>query len=266
MDIIKTLIYTKYLPSIIFQIKNWPDFLVHYMGIKKGGAEYLFRNGIRIKTKDTISTATVAVIFIKKDYGNVPEGSLVIDIGANIGVYSIFASIAKNAKIFAFEPVSENFAMLKENVKLNSLEGKIHAFNLGIAGKEEERKIFLGDSPFHSFLPQDDSPFNALYKSGKSQNYLEISCISLKDVFDRNKIISCDILKMDCEGAEYEILYNFPDEYFKRIKEIRMEYHNHKGNEKNSGDQLEKFLSSKGFKIEKKKESSPFQGDLWMKK
>lgn len=265
MDIVKLLIYTKYLPSIIFQIKNWPNFLLHYLGIKKGGSEYVFRNGIKIITEDSVSTATVAVIFVKKDYGSVPENSVVIDIGANIGVYSIFAATSKNTQIFAFEPVQENFNLLKENIKLNFLENKIHSFNFGIAGKEEKKKLYLGESPFHSFIPAKDSPFNALYSSGKGQNYSEVNCISLKDVFDKNKIDSCHILKMDCEGAEYEILYNLPDEYFRKIEKIRMEYHNHKENEKNTGDYLIKFLKSKGFKIEKQKKSSLYQGDLWLK-
>lgn len=265
--IIKVASHTRYLPSIMWHIKNWPAFLLHYLGFKKGGAEYIFRNGIRIKTKDAVSTATVAVIFIKKDYGSVPQGSVVIDIGANIGVYSIFAG-QRGATVYAFEPVAENFSLLRENVELNRMEGKIFPFCLGVAGSGEKRKIYLGESPFHSFLPVKESPFNVLYGngSGQGQDYSEISCISLKDVFDRNNISFCDILKMDCEGAEYEILYNLADDYFRRIKKIRLEYHNHKNNPKNLGNHLVKFLEKKGFSIEKKKEASPHQGDLWLKK
>ena len=41
----------------------------------------------------------------------------------------------------------------------------------------------------------------------------------------RNALERVDLLKMDCEGAEYEILYGTPDRYLERIREIRMEYH-----------------------------------------
>jgi len=267
--VFKTIKYIKYLPKIIFRIKNWPNFILHYEDLKKGGAEYIFRNGIRIKTKDTISAATIAVIFIKNDYGRIFDDSLVIDIGANIGVFSIFATLAKNTVVYAYEPFSKNFDLLKENIKLNKLENRIFPFNFGLAAKKEKRRLYLGESPFHSFLPAKESPFNALYgnfEENQKQKYSEINCISLKDVFEENKIDSCDILKIDCEGAEYEILYNLPDEYFKKIKEIRLEYHNHLNNKKNTGDFLKRFLEEKGFVVLENKKTSNFQGNLWFKK
>jgi len=267
--VLKIIKYIKYLPKIILQIKNWPNFILHYVGFKKGGAEYIFRNGIRIKTKDAISSATIAVIFIKKDYGYIPDNSIVIDIGANIGVYSIFASQSKNTIIYAYEPMADNFNLLKENIKLNKLEKRILPFNLGIAGNKEKRKLYLGESPFHSFLSAKESPFNALYDNSeeiKSQEYSEINCISLKDIFEENKIERCDLLKIDCEGAEYEILYNLPEEYFRKIKEIRLEYHNHLNNKENTGESLKRFLENKGFKVSKFKKSSEFQGDLWFER
>lgn len=58
---------------------------------------------------------------------------------------------------------------------------------------------------------------------------------------------------MDCEGAEFEILYNLPDEYFKKIKKIRLEYHNHLSNEKNNIEYLMKFLEQKGYRVKKSK-------------
>lgn len=91
------------------------------------------------------------------------------------------------------------------------------------------------------------SPFHSLYSNEKNGKYLEIKCISFKDIFDENKIERCDILKMDCEGAEFEIFYNTPGEYFKKIKEIRMEYHNI--DENNNIKRLTEFLEGNGFVI-----------------
>ncbi len=266
--IIKIIIYLRYLPTIIFKIKNWSVFLLNYAHFTNTAVEYIFRNGIRIKTPDSVSTATVAVIFIKKDYGDIPDNSVVIDVGANIGVFSIF-SAGKNNIVYSYEPMPNNFRLLEENIKLNKLENRVLVFNLSVGAKREKRKLYLGQSPFHSFLPVESSPFNALYgdlKKADEQSFLEVSCISLKDIFDENKINKCDILKIDCEGAEYEILYNLPDVYFKRIKEIRMEYHNHLNQHENSGKYLRSFLTNRGFSVEKFKESSPYQGDVWFKR
>ncbi|MFH1968259.1 MAG: FkbM family methyltransferase [bacterium] len=262
-------VYLKYLPSIIFKIKNWPDFILNYAGIKNAGCTYLFRNGLKIKTKDGISSGTIAVIFIKKDYGDIEDNSVIIDIGANIGVFSLFASQSKNIKVYAYEPMPENYDLLKENIALNKLENNIFPFNSAIGGQKEKRKLFLGDSPFPSFLSISDSPFNAFHGNHdqeKNQKYTEIDCVPLKDIFDKNNIQKCDILKMDCEGAEFEILYNLPDEYFKRIKKIRMEYHNHISDKKNNIEYLVEFLDQKGYKIKKNKKSSDYQGDLWLER
>lgn len=268
--LIKFIIYLKYLPSVILQIKNWPVFLLNYINIGSAGPiTYEFRNGIFIKTVDANGAGTIAVVFIKKDYGLVENNSIIIDIGANIGVYSLFAACAKNTVIYAFEPHPSNFELLVKNVKLNKLEKNIIPFNLAVGAKKEKRILYLGEAPFHSFCPVSDSPFNALYPSHPGnikQESIGVECVSLKEVFDKNKIDHCDILKIDCEGAEYEILYNLPEEYFKKIKSIRLEYHNHRENVINTGEYLLKFLEKKGFELKKYKKGSAYQGDLWLER
>ena len=47
----------------------------------------------------------------------------------------------------------------------------------------------------------------------------------MQNIFDSNKLDTCDYLKLDCEGAEYEIIESLPNEYFKKIKQIYIEYH-----------------------------------------
>ncbi len=258
--------FFRYLPSIIFKIKNWPSFILNYVGLNIRPLTYVLRNGTKIKTKDSISATTIAVVFIKKDYGDINDNSLVIDIGANIGVYSIFAVQSKNTIVYAYEPMFDNFSLLRENIRFNKLGKNIFPFNLAVGARKEKRRLYLGGSPFHSFYPINKSPFNPLYRDyleEKNQKYIEVNCISLEDVFEENKINQCDILKLDCEGAEFEILYNLPDEYFKKIKKIRLEYHNHLVDRKNNSSYLIKFLEQKGFKVKRFLKGSDYQGDLW---
>ena len=253
--LIKVAAYLRYLPVIIFKIKNWRVFVLNYLGVKDQKEVYQFRDGTKIKTSDGVSAATIAVIFIKKDYGATPENSVIIDIGANIGVYSIFACKSKNTKVYAFEPALQNYNLLVENIKLNGLGDRIIPFKAAVGAKKEKRTIYIGDSPFNSFH-SIDNPY------GQE----EVECVSLRDVFDENKIQMCDILKMDCEGAEFEILYNLPDEYYKKIKEIRAEYHSSLSDQKDNPEDLLKFLEQKGFKITKIKKVNSSNGDFWAKK
>ena len=60
----------------------------------------------------------------------------------------------------------------------------------------------------------DDGP------KGDKGYRIEVSCTTIQKIFDDNRLEVCDFLKMDCEGAEYEIFYNCPPEYLKRIRHL----------------------------------------------
>jgi FkbM family methyltransferase len=62
----------------------------------------------------------------------VKEGETLYDVGANVGVYSLFAATRKNAKVIAFEPSSDNYAILNKNIFLNGLSERITAFNIAL--------------------------------------------------------------------------------------------------------------------------------------
>lgn len=261
--------YAKYIPRIWRTVENWIPFVFDYVGLTDKGRVYTLRNGTKIRTGDGMSSGTIAVIFLKKDYGEPPPpNAVVIDIGANIGVYALYACQSPGVKVYAYEPMPENFSLLKENIACNGLQERISPYPYAVSGKREKRRLYLGASPLHSFLPIHESPFNAQFSSGKiyPQDFLEVDCIPLQEVFESNGIARCDLLKIDCEGAEYDILYHLEDSYFPLIGEIRLEYHNHLEDKKNTGPALIGFLGAKGFKVRRIKEGSPWQGDVWLER
>mgnify|MGYP000962171402 CR=1 FL=1 len=244
-----------YIPIIIFKINNWYSFLLNYIGLRNEPNEYKFRSGIRIKTNEGVDAATIAVIFIKKDYGKINDNYIVIDIGANIGVFSVYAvAVSKDTKVYAYEPYAKSYELLLENIKINKFENSIVPFKLGVGAHKVKRKLFLASS----------SPFHSLY-SDKKEKYIEIECITLKDIFINNKINYCNLLKMDCEGSEFEILYNTPKEYLSKIKEIRLEYHNQEKDKYNIKD-LTKFLVNNGFKVIKFRSDYQYSGNAWFRR
>jgi len=141
-------------------------------------------------------------------YYQIPQNpKVVVDIGAHIGGTAIL-SASKGAKVYAYEPETENYKLLLENIKLNNLENKIHCFKKAV-GKPGKRNLYLnpGNSGMTTLLPE-----------GRPAEQAEI--ISINQVFEN--IEHCDLLKIDCEGAEYEFLYDIP---FKKINQISMELH-----------------------------------------
>ena len=78
-----------------------------------------------------------------------------------------------------------------------------------------------------------------------------LNSISLKRIFDDNQIERCNFLKLDCEGAEYEIIKNLPSSYFEKIDKMVIEYHM-ADTHPEFLTELKEILLSQNFKIETK--------------
>lgn len=170
----------------------------------------------------------------------ITDNSIVIDIGANIGIFSIKAAkSAKNVKVFSFEPFEENFEMLKKNVHLNSLQDNIRIVRKAVAGKPGELELFY-QSQNSGIVSMHQN------KDNKSLKSFKVPAITLENIFKEYDIEECQFLKIDCEGAEEVILLNTPKDLFKRIKSITIEWH-HTLNSI-SVEEFKNFLEERGYK------------------
>jgi len=200
--------------------KNWYLYPIVYFGLtKKKYVIFETKENIKIKLRvqSTDLMALTNVWLIQEYYKpgfEIHDKDILIDIGAHIGLFALFASRkCKKGKIFCYEPVKENFDLLLENLQLNNLDNII-PFNLAVSNHKSTITIFLNkDESAHSIFP----PNSALS--------IKVKSTSLKNIFDENNLEWCDYLKLDCEGAEYDIINSTSEEYFKRIKKIAAEYH-----------------------------------------
>jgi FkbM family methyltransferase len=229
--------HLKYIPRIMLRVRNWPQFLATYMRLSTRVARYRLRHGnLLVLTTAPVDTSTIAVVFIKEDYGQIAPGATVIDIGANIGVFTLYAAASPGTHVFAYEPVDATYRQLQENIRVNSLQDRVTAHKLGVTGARERRAITIS---------AEGSPFSSLF--GDSLKTQEIECVGLEDVFEENGIEHCDVLKLDCEGAEFEILYNAPEHILGRVGRMCIEYHDQPGRLDLTGAALVRFLEARGF-------------------
>jgi len=164
----------------------------------------------------------------KDSYGIPQNPKIVIDIGAHIGGTAILCA-SKGAKVYAYEPEKENFKILTENVIKNGFKNKINCINKAV-GNKGIRTLYLhsGNSGKASLNEQ-------------SEKTEQVDCISIANVFSNIK--HCDLLKIDCEGAEYEFIKDIP---FEKVDQISMELH--KGNQQEIIDLLKQHYAVK-YKI-----------------
>jgi FkbM family methyltransferase len=207
----------------------------------------ILRNGIRFKVRNMPDIFAIRSMFVRDPwtkYHKIKNNDVVIDIGAFIGDFAIFAvSSAKNAKVFAYEPSRKNFEYLIENIKLNNLGDNIIPFNLAITNVKKKMKLYVN--------PENRSAGDSIYKIGIGNlSTSVVNSTTLEDVFKSNNIKYCNFMKMNCEGAEFDILLNTPKEIFEKIGYIAMEYHWIGNKTKKDYNDIVKILKNNNFKIE----------------
>jgi FkbM family methyltransferase len=251
----------KMLPEVRRHVSNWPRFLLNYAWGNVSQKPYRFRNGAKLRIGRGVDHVPVIEIFFRKDYGDIPSDSVIVDLGASVGVFSVYAaSTARNVRIYAYEPMPASFALVEENVRLNGKERSVTAFNYAVGGEAGPRDLFIAGTDF--FFPTLLGPSQ---QGNGDAKHITVHCTTLEEILTANKLDRVDLLKMDIEGAEYEFFYKAPASAFAKVREIRMEYHNLDEQERNL-EAMKRFLTGQGFKVVKEWANTPTNGNLWVRR
>ena len=144
----------------------------------------------------------------------------VLDIGANVGVTALyFSQLFPNAAIYAFEPAPDNFAVLAKNVANCN---RIRAFNFALGAADATLELYASDNPvnFGGY---------SLHPAGSdTSRKVSIPVKSVASVLKDLSLEKIDVVKIDTEGAEWEILTAFPESVLKSAKYITGELHGNK--------------------------------------
>ncbi|BFI73750.1 hypothetical protein YN1_7370 [Nanoarchaeota archaeon] len=181
-------------------------------------------------------------IFEKNIYGNKFSG-IILDIGASNSDSSIFFAVNGAEKVIALEPFPESYEMGKFNIEINNLGDKIILLPYALSDKDRYSEFYISTSN-----PNANSlkPTEFIKEHGTTfKEKIKVKTISLKTLIENYKIDRIYLLKMDCEGCEYEIIRNLPIEILNKIDNIILEFHNHP-------QDIPEILKKAGFKVEYK--------------
>ena len=208
---------------------NWPMIMMMYLGLARYDSHPIIaRDGVQISVATKMDLAIVDEVFIFRIYDQTPfqvphEDATILDVGAHIGVFSLYASRGRNIKVFSYEPHPENFKTLELNIERNNLGKVIHPHKKAVSEVEGTRELFIDveNSGGHSFYGEN----LASHSFGKHGRSVTVQCTTLRRILTDNVIERCDFLKVDCEGAEYEIFANIDDGTLGKIGTICVECH-----------------------------------------
>ena len=123
----------------------------------------------------------------------IQPGSVIYDIGANVGYFSLLASVltGEEGQVYAFEPLPRNIEFLNRHIALNK-RSNIEVIAAAVSENSGEAFFDLGASTAMGHLCEEGA--------------LRVQMVSLDDLVKVGKIKAPDYMKIDVEGAEYEVL------------------------------------------------------------
>jgi len=167
----------------------------------------------------------------------------VIDLGGNVGLFAVRAAPLA-ARVLSYEPYKDHFACLQRNVQHWP---NVEAVCSAVSGRHGSVRLY---EPLN---PRASGAYSVFADLGRtmSKRWVEVTAVTLADVFERHDVETCDLLKMDVEGQEYDILHGTPPELFSRIARIHGEYHDVQREDPRSRiATFAAFLRGRGFAVE----------------
>lgn len=137
---------------------------------------------------------------------------LVVDVGAHKGIFAVWCAL-HGAFVHAYEPCLASFSTLLLNAQMNRVEGRISARLAAIWSVACRLPLYHWPG---------DAGGNSLTENTRAEAE-EVFCTTLDEAF--RYVGWCDLLKVDCEGSEFEIVGNAPQEVLKRVGAVSIEVH-----------------------------------------
>jgi FkbM family methyltransferase len=224
-------------------VKNLPVLL--HLALRKPTDEPIelhLRSGERFYVYSLMDAWIIKETILDRQYEIVsiplkPEW-LIVDIGTALGDYAIWAARQlTSGKVIAVEPFPQSVEIMRKNILLNCVNN-IDVTEIAIGGFEGQVGL-----QFITGQTSQQSTVATITNLGTTT----VKAITLGKFLLENNIDHCDYLKMDCEGAEYEILFACSYTELMKIDRICMEVHD--GITCHSRDEMIEFLKSNGFKI-----------------
>ncbi len=198
---------------------QWPQITGAYLGLSalRYPSDLRLRRGDRIHLQEHTDLKTFWQIFLRRVYRVESSDRIIIDLGANVGLFSLYAARqAPDARIFAVEPFPATFNRLTEVVREHNLTKRISCLNYAVTG-EAGTRVMRDDS-----LPSQQ---RALAPAGEHASGTAVKAKTLSQMLQENTLHRVDLLKIDIEGGEYEVLLSIPPEVLRTIRRIALEYH-----------------------------------------
>lgn len=222
--------------------ENWRDILVARRS-RRYPRSVTLRDGHRFEAPEDVNPARcINGIYFKHSYSpdgfDVGEDDVVVDVGANIGVFTVYAACRTRRQVVAIEPCPQNVQYLKRNLLINKSKN-VSVVPFAASDRHGTAELFLNkNGVLHQLFRREGD--------GQLRESINVPTAPLEYILKYHGVEQVDVLKMDCEGAEGLILRAASKDFLSRVRRIVMEFHDHASPLRH--DEICTLLQSHGFK------------------
>ena len=217
--------YLKSLIDIMLNLRNWPLFFWLFL-VKSKPGEFLVsirKPPIRMAVRSAMDIWAVKETVVDAFYTRygmpIQDHWRIIDIGAGIGDFCVYAAYGRpKAAIYAYEPFSESYRLLLKNLRLNAVDN-VKAYQQAVWSSDVLLTLDVSSGEPLQITS------NGMDRVSKHKDVITVQARSLASIMKEHNLENVNLVKLDCEGAEYEILLQTPAIVLAKIDRIIMEYH-----------------------------------------
>jgi FkbM family methyltransferase len=201
------------------------------------------RDGSRVRCR-ILDSGGLLSVHVDRDYDvpgfDWPAARTIVDIGAHVGSFTVWAARrSPRARMLAVEPNPGTFELLVRNVRENGLEDRVTAVQAAI-----------GTKPGTSGLQFVEHSLGTRLARGGAigAGHITVEVRTLSRLLADAGMDEVDLLKVDCEGMEYEVLEAVGAQGLRNIRVLACEYHPEPGRD---ASELDRLLGSAGYKVQR---------------
>lgn len=173
----------------------------------------------------------------------IKENSVIFDIGASIGVYSVrIANKVKGSKVYSFEPSPKNFDKLCKNIWNANLDNIVMPFDIALTNCNTIQDFYVSSCIYKSSLFKNEA-----LKGTEIVNKIKVKCYTIDTIIEDLELEEPDVIKIDTEGSEYNILLGAKNLLTNKKPILFIEPH---GQDRKVNDKIIEYLKQFGYKVE----------------
>jgi FkbM family methyltransferase len=133
-------------------------------------------------------------------------GDILVDCGANVGMYTIWAAATRGTRVYAFEPESQNYALLNRNIQNNQLQDRVKAYCMGLSDKAGLFDLHMADMRVGGSCHAVDEALDAFLRPLKSVFSQGCIAATLDDLVATGAVPVPNHFKIDVDGFEHKVV------------------------------------------------------------